>query len=57
MIVKMFQEIIGTARGCVAKWKVFSCICHPFPEFLLWTRHWDEGEDAKVTSLGLPTPK
>ena len=24
VIVKAFQEIIGGARGCAAKWKVFS---------------------------------
>lgn len=56
MIVKMFQEIIGDARGCVAKWKVFSCICHTFIEFLLWTGHWDEGKDAKANILGAPYP-
>ena len=39
MIVKMFQEIIGAFRGYLAKWKVFSFICHTFIEFLLWIWH------------------
>ena len=27
MIVKTFQELLGGARDCVAKWKVSSFIC------------------------------
>ena len=36
MIVKTFQELIGGARDCVAKWEVFSFICHIVVEPLLW---------------------
>lgn len=57
MIVKMFQEIIGAARGCAAKQKMFSCIGYTFTEFLLWIWHWVGGKDAKVNTLGTPYPQ
>jgi len=55
MIVKTFQELIGGARDCVTKWKVFSFICHTFIESLLqiWHIHSD-GKAAKMNIFGVP---
>ena len=53
MIVKMFQEI-GATRGCVAKWKVSSFICHTFIEFSIMNMALGDGKHAKMNIFGVP---